>query len=188
METLTCRVAQRVTGLVCAFAVAFSLPASAQSAAAGTISGTLTNALSGDVVPDAVVVIESPALTRQVKSGADGKFSFADVPFGTYHLIARADGYLPFRSEITVNALLQTSDVRINPELHYSEVTSVSPDAKSQFETFQATNVLGGQELSKEIQTTLGATIENQPGIALRSFGPGPARPVVRGLDGDRVL
>ena len=48
--------------------------------------------------------------------------------------------------------------------------------------------MLGGQELSKEIQGTLGATIENQPGIALRSFGPGPARPVIRGMDGDRVL
>ena len=35
---------------------------------------------------------------------------------------------------------------------------------------------------------SLGATLENQPGIASRSFGPAPARPVVRGLDGDRVL
>jgi iron complex outermembrane receptor protein len=87
-----------------------------------------------------------------------------------------------------VTASEQTSDLRINPELHFSEITSVSPEGRSQFESFQATNVLGGQELTKEIQGTLGATIENQPGIALRSFGPGPARPVVRGLDGDRVL
>src|SRR4029434_10067071 len=63
-----------------------------------------------------------------------------------------------------------------------------TPEGRSQFESFQATDVLGGQELTKELQGTLGATIENQPGIALRSFGPGPARPVVRGLDGDRVL
>ena len=74
------------------------------------------------------------------------------------------------------------------PELHFSEVTSVTPEGRSQFESFQATNVLGGQELTKELQGTLGATLENQPGIALRSFGPGPARPVIRGLDGDRVL
>jgi iron complex outermembrane receptor protein len=38
------------------------------------------------------------------------------------------------------------------------------------------------------VQPTLGATLENEPGVALRSFGPGPARPVIRGLDGDRVL
>jgi iron complex outermembrane receptor protein len=35
---------------------------------------------------------------------------------------------------------------------------------------------------------SLGNTLENQPGVAARSFGPAPARPVVRGLDGDRVL
>ena len=35
---------------------------------------------------------------------------------------------------------------------------------------------------------SLGATLENQPGVASRSFGPAPARPVIRGLDGDRVL
>src|SRR5688500_19155015 len=34
---------------------------------------------------------------------------------------------------------------------------------------------------------SLGATLENQPGVASRSFGPAPSRPVVRGLDGDRV-
>jgi iron complex outermembrane receptor protein len=154
----------------------------------GTVSGTLINTLSGDPVANATVVLESPSLTRQVRSGADGKYSIADVPAGAYHLFIRADGYLPARSELTVQAGTQTANVQINPELHFSEITSVSPDAKNQFETFQATSVLGGQELTKEVQGTLGATIENQPGIAVRSFGPGPARPVVRGLDGDRVL
>src|SRR5678815_1791547 len=28
---------------------------------------------------------------------------------------------------------------------------------------------------------------ESQPGVAARSFGPAPSRPVIRGLDGDRV-
>ena len=123
-----------------------------------------------------------------MRTGADGKFSIPGAPSGPYHLVVRADGYLPSRTEITVQDSAPVADVGINPELHFSEVTSVSPEGKSQFESFQATNVLGGQELTKEMQGTLGATIENQPGIALRSFGPGPARPVVRGLDGDRVL
>ena len=34
---------------------------------------------------------------------------------------------------------------------------------------------------------SLGATLESQPGVSSRSFGPTPARPVIRGLDGDRV-
>ena len=137
----------------------------------GTVSGTLTNALSGDVVPNALIVLEGAGESRQTRTGSDGKFSIADVPAGSYHLIARADGYLPLRSEVTVAAGSLTSDLRINPELHYSEVLSVSPEGKSAFESFQATNVLGGQELTKELQSTLGATIEAQPGIAYAVLG-----------------
>ncbi len=166
--------------------IGFAVPLLAQQT--GTVSGTLLNGLSGEIVPNALIVLEGPTGSRQVRTGTDGKFSFADVPPGSYHLIARADGYLPLRSELMVAVGLQTSDLRINPELHFSEVTSVSPEGRSAFESFQATDVLGGQELTKDLQSTLGATIESQPGIALRSFGPGPARPVVRGLDGDRVL
>jgi iron complex outermembrane receptor protein len=166
--------------------IGLSVPVLAQQT--GTVSGTLTNSLSGAAVPKALILLEGAGRSTSVQTGSDGKFSFTDVAPGSYHLIARANGYLPLRTEVTVTGGPQTSDLRIDPELHFSEVTSVSPEGKSAFESFQATDVLGGQELTKELQTTLGATIENQPGIALRSFGPGPARPVVRGLDGDRVL
>jgi iron complex outermembrane receptor protein len=47
--------------------------------------------------------------------------------------------------------------------------------------------VLAGQE-SPQLESSIGATLENQPGIASRSFGPAASRPVIRGLDGDRVL
>ena len=153
-----------------------------------TVSGSIVNSLTGDPVPNAIVVIEAPRFNRLVRTGPDGRFAVSNVPAGSYHLVVRADGYLQSRTELEVKAGPQTSDILLNPELHFSEVTSVSPEGRSQFESFQATDVLGGQELTKALQGTLGATVENEPGIALRSFGPGPARPVIRGLDGDRVL
>jgi iron complex outermembrane receptor protein len=99
-----------------------------------------------------------------------------------------AQGYSSRRTEVSVIAGAQRIDVPVDPELHFEEVLSVSPDARSQFESFQPTSVLAGQELSKQLEMSLGATLESQPGVASRSFGPAPARPVVRGLDGDRVL
>ena len=81
-----------------------------------------------------------------------------------------------------------TVDVSLDPELHYSEVVSVSPEARDQFESYQPTSVLAGQDLFKQLEPTIGATLSAEPGVAQRSFGPGPARPVIRGLDGDRVL
>jgi iron complex outermembrane recepter protein len=161
-------------------------PALAQQT--GSVSGTLTDSATTQPVANASVVLESPTVTKQARTGTDGKFMIVEVPPGAYHLVARADGYVPSRKEITVAAATQTVDVALDPGLHFTEVASVSPEGKDQFLSFQATDVLGGQELSKELQPTLGATIENEPGVALRSFGPGPARPVIRGLDGDRVL
>jgi iron complex outermembrane recepter protein len=169
--------------LVC---LAQALRADAQQSI--VVSGTVTDALTAAPVPNATVVVEAPGGNRQTRTGADGKFSVPDVPPGTYHLVVRIDGYLLSRTDLIVGTTAVTSDVQLNPELHFSEVTSVSPEGKNQFESFQSTDVLGGQDLTIELKGTVGATLETQPGIALRSFGPGPARPVIRGLDGDRVL
>ena len=163
----------------------FPMTASGQQLA--TLSGTVTDALTNAPVANAVVTVQAPTFMRQTKTDANGKYTLMGVPARTYDLVVRLNQYLPSRMHVTLGGE-QTADVPLAPELHFTEVTSVTPEGRSQFESFQATDVLGGQELTKELQGTLGATIDNQPGIALRSFGPGPARPVIRGLDGDRVL
>jgi iron complex outermembrane recepter protein len=169
--------------LCCLFGVSY---AAAQQR--GEISGTVTNALSGDPVAGATVAIGAAGQPHVGKTDAAGTFSIADVPAGTYQMEIQADGYLHLHSQISVTGGAQTIDQRLSPELHFTDVTSVSPEGRSEFESFQPAQVLGGQDLAQALQSTLGATLENEPGIALRSFGPGPARPVVRGLDGDRVL
>ena len=151
-----------------------------------TVSGTLTNSLSSDPVADATVAIEE--LNRTVRTTAAGQFTFDGVPAGSYHLLVRADKFMPHRSEITVGTSAVTQAVAIDPEVHFSEVMSVSPTGKNQFESYQPTTVLAGQDLEKERQASIGETLQYEPGMAVRSLGPGPARPVIRGLDGDRVL
>jgi iron complex outermembrane receptor protein len=145
----------------------------------------LINSLTGAPVANATLIIEE--LKRETKSGADGAFSFGPIAPGAYH-VSGADGFSAGRTEITVALGMQALSVPVDPELHFNEVVSVSPDARSQFESFQPMSVLSGQELSKQLESSLGATLESQPGVAARSFGPAPSRPVIRGLDGDRVL
>ena len=172
-----------------AWAVLVAALASGANAAAQTgvtLSGKLVNSLSRDPIAGATVQIDE--LNRQATSGADGSFTFDNVPAGTYHLSVHSEGYSTRRTETTVGATAGAPiDLGIDPELHFEEVMTVTGEARSQFEHFQPTTVLAGQELTKQIEMSLGATLENQPGIASRSFGPAPARPVIRGLDGDRV-
>lgn len=48
-------------------------------------------------------------------------------------------------------------------------------------------SVLGGRELSLRREGTLGETLNGIPGVTATQFGPNASRPVIRGLDGERV-
>ncbi|MEY3885659.1 MAG: hypothetical protein RIS87_1434, partial [Pseudomonadota bacterium] len=47
--------------------------------------------------------------------------------------------------------------------------------------------VLNGRELSIKRESTLGETLNGIPGVSSTSFGPNASRPVIRGLDAERV-
>ncbi len=57
----------------------------------------------------------------------------------------------------------------------------------------QAGDVLGGvsvmdkEELAREARTSIGETLQGQPGVTASSFGPTASRPILRGLQGERV-
>jgi iron complex outermembrane receptor protein len=165
---------------------------SASAAGTASIRGRVTHHDTQEPIAGARVVVEE--LNREVTTGSDGAYAIEGVAAGTYHLRVTAQGFGPTRVETTVQAQAQASgqspaaDVTLEPELHYSEVLSVSPNARDPFESYQPTTVLSGQELAVQLEGSLGAVLQNQPGVAQRSFGPGPSRPVIRGLDGDRVL
>ncbi len=162
----------------------YSMNTSAQTGVA--LSGQLRNSLSGDPIANATVQVDE--LRRTATSDAQGAFTFENVPAGTYHLSVHSDGYSTRRTEVTVeNTAVTGLAIGVDPELHFTEQTTVTGDLRSQFEVYQPTAVLAGQELQKQVEMSLGSTLENQPGVASRSFGPAPSRPVVRGLDGDRV-
>jgi len=48
-------------------------------------------------------------------------------------------------------------------------------------------SVLNGRELSLNRSATLGETLNGIPGVSATSFGPNASRPVIRGLDAERV-
>ena len=49
------------------------------------------------------------------------------------------------------------------------------------------TSVLAGEELVLRRGSTLGETLDGLPGVSATAFGPNASRPVIRGLDGDRI-
>ena len=163
------------------------LPGVAQASAPVTVTGQVRRAGSLKPVAKATIIVEGT--TIETTSDADGRFTLTGVPPGRDHLIITAPGLMPLRAELVITSGGPAPlDVLLDAEVHYTEVVSVSPDARDLFASYQPTSVLAGQDLNRELQSSIGATLQGQAGVAERSFGPGPSRPVIRGLDGDRVL
>ena len=62
-----------------------------------------------------------------------------------------------------------------------------NPLGSGLFEFSQPASVLSGQALNARRASTLGETLADEPGVTSTGFGPNASRPVIRGLDGDRI-
>ena len=67
-----------------------------------------------------------------------------------------------------------------------NEIT-VTANPLGNAEGIQAVQVLQGDDLRQERQSTLGETLGHLPGVSNSYLGPNSSRPVIRGMDGDRI-
>lgn len=66
-------------------------------------------------------------------------------------------------------------------------VITGNPLGSGLFELVAPTHLMEGSDLQLRGAATLGETLRDTPGVSSTYFGPGSSRPVIRGLDGDRV-
>ena len=66
-------------------------------------------------------------------------------------------------------------------------VVTASPLGVSRFEIVQNSSVIDGDDLSRARAGTIGDAVGGEPGIRSSFFGQGAGRPIIRGLDGERI-
>jgi iron complex outermembrane receptor protein len=155
----------------------------------GTIAGKVILEATGSPVHGASIVVIGAR--RTVTSGEDGTFSIANVPAGTYEVLAQRDHFSAARQVATVTAGQTTTlEFKLSIENVHEEVTvtASATGTRTTFDAFNAITSLDTLELAKSMGTTLADALANTPGVAKRSFGPASSRPIIRGFDGDRVL
>ena len=155
----------------------------------GSVRGAVTFTEGGQPVHGAVVLVVGPGLVALTDDR--GEFEIDSVPPGTYEILAQREHLTARRQTITIQSE-QTTVVdfalELSPVHEEVTVTATPGGGTTTFEAFNAVTTLDSFELSTNVAGTLGDALENQPGVAKRSFGPGSSRPIIRGFDGDRVL
>ncbi len=68
-----------------------------------------------------------------------------------------------------------------------NEIIITAPYARDRADVLSGTSVISGEELTRELQPTIGETLASQPGVSATSFGPNASRPVLRGFQGERI-
>ena len=67
------------------------------------------------------------------------------------------------------------------------DIIVTAPVERREDEVLQGTSVLKGDVLTRSLRPTIGETLAQLPGVSATSFGPNSSRPVLRGLQGERV-
>lgn len=71
-------------------------------------------------------------------------------------------------------------------EVHLAEI-HVLENQNSLYDFLPSTTTLTGDEWQKKRASNLGESLMREAGVNSSGFGPGSGRPVIRGLDGDRI-
>ena len=82
------------------------------------------------------MIVEGTAI--EATSDDDGRFTLNKVPPASRHVIIAAPGLMPLRVELTLSAGgAAPLDAILDAEVHYTEVVSVSPEARDIFASDQ---------------------------------------------------
>ncbi len=164
-------------------------PASAQVPEhAREIEGIIRDARTQDPLAGSTVFLmgtRTIAVTHQ-----DGSFHLVGVEAGTHFIRVERLGY---RSEVVEVSLGPESGLVI-VELHPSPISihgmvvTAALTERGANEVLRPANVMAGDEMQYRLRGTVAETLALEPGLAATSTGPATARPVIRGLSGDRVL
>ena len=85
--------------------------------------------------------------------------------------------------------LAQSAPETTRDPVHGDEdrVIIVTADFIDELDILAGTSVVTGDDLLRDLEPQIGDILADQPGVSATSFSPGASRPVLRGLQGERV-
>ncbi|WP_176719385.1 TonB-dependent receptor [Rhodohalobacter halophilus] len=149
------------------------------------LKGKIVEGSALEPIPGATVVLENQGLG--VSTDENGEFEFMELEEGVYTLIVSSVGFKTVTLEVDFpleNHLL----IEMEIETIQSDDVIVTSSPIGRNIQYQPAQSINAEKLQQKAAPSLGEILDGTPGVTTRSFGSAPARPVIRGFDGDRVL
>jgi iron complex outermembrane receptor protein len=160
----------------------FSLFAAAQNKIVGTISDKDNKALSN-------VIVALPEIHKETISDADGNYSLANLPSGTFKIVYSSVGYTTKILTITISEKELVQNVTLEESIiHMDEVIVSTAFNKLQSQNVMKVEHANLKSLQQKGSATLIEGLATIPGVSQVSTGISIGKPVIRGLSGNRVL
>jgi iron complex outermembrane receptor protein len=166
-----------------------STPATIAAPVSPPVIGTVRDE-AGQPVSHVQVVIAQ--LNRVGTTNDSGVFRFTGLPAGRYHLSAMRLGFAASHADVVVPET--GTEVALTIVMHASAVqlahlqVTATPTGADPRDVPQAVTAVEGPQLQRQLGASLAQTLSNEPGVAMRFNGPAATAPVIRGLQGERIL
>lgn len=129
-----------------------------------------------------------PQLEKGATTNEEGIFIINDLPKGTYKFIISLIGYSSYSENITIGNS-NNIEVTLSPSaIEIEEIILSTPFHKLQSENVMKVERLSIASLKTKGIVTLSEGLSNIAGVASISTGTGIGKPVIRGLNSNRVL
>lgn len=154
----------------------------------GEIEGVVRAADTGS--PLAGVLVSVVGARPAATTHGDGSFHLAGLRPGEHTLRVERLGYRTRTVDVTTGDAGTVVVIELEPsplDVGGVVVTGALSE-RGASEALRPVNVLSGQDLQRRLEGTVAATLSSEPGVSVTGMGPATARPVIRGLSGDRVL
>jgi len=151
------------------------------------IFGHVINGETGEHVPFINILVEGTRIGT-ITDGS-GHYLLTNLPEGEHTLVVQGMGYATTRKEFTAepDRTLEVDVVVYPTAVDLDEVVFTASPTRSGFR-YQPDQAFMGEALQRRGEASFGEMLGSEPGLNMRSFGSAPSRPVIRGLDGDRIL
>lgn len=168
----------------------FVAAAGAADAQSGSVAGRVTQSDGGAAIADAQVqVLTGATAVGSIRTGADGSYRIANVPAGTYAVVARAGGFVFKRVENVTVSAGGTATVNIAMDAVVSRldavVTTTTRGAEPEkiLDSPNSISLISSERIAERPSATITDHLKGQPGLSISNGGIVQANIVSRGFN-----